>query len=125
MSSPEVAPDGERVAVHWNRGGRTAVWVVSLRDSSQTLLLTGSRYRPVGWSADGESVYVLNSETRAIFLIPARGGMATEVGVVPLESTDCTLRDQDDVLSLACVVPQRTSDVWAVENFDPKLALKY
>jgi len=125
MSSPEVAPDGERVAVHWNRSGRTAVWVVSLRDSSQTLLLTGSRYRPVGWSADGESVYVLNSETHAIFLIPAVGGMATEVGVVPFKNADCTLQEHGDALFLACAVSQGTSDAWAIENFDPELALQH
>jgi Tol biopolymer transport system component len=122
MSSPEYAPDGERVAVHWNRGGRAAVWVVSLGDSSQTLLLTGSRYRPAGWSADGESVYVLNSETQAIFLIPADGGMATEIGVVPFEDADCTLQERGDVLSLACAVPRGTSDAWVIENFDPELA---
>jgi Tol biopolymer transport system component len=122
MSSPEVAPDGSRVAVHWNRGGRTAVWVVSLTDFSQTLLLTGSRYRPVGWSADGESVYVLNIETQAIFRIPARGGMAAEVGIVPFKSGDCTLQEHGDTLSLACAVSQGTSDAWVIENFDPELA---
>jgi hypothetical protein len=59
LFSPRVGPAGDLVAVYWNRAPRRGVWLISLRDSSQTLLKEG-RLEPVGWTADGTAVLALD-----------------------------------------------------------------
>src|SRR5437899_5775992 len=81
---PTYSPDGERVAVWWNQR-TTGVWTISLRDFSQVLVRAGLSH-PLGWSADGRSVYVQDEGSSEILQVPATGGKATLVGTQRFEN---------------------------------------
>jgi hypothetical protein len=119
MSHATVAPDGERVAVHWNRLGRAGVWIVSLGGGPQRLALGGAAYRPLGWTNDGDLVYVLDRDEGTLLLVPAEGGLPAEIGRLPFREGDCTLRERKATIALACTVPRDATDAWKIEGFDP------
>ena len=120
MFSPTYSPDGTRVAVVWNRPRSGAgVWVISLEDSSQVMLRVGWTYQ-YGWSEDGESIYVRESDE--FRLVPLAGGAGTVAAHVPFEDANCTPVERPTGLTLVCMVSEATSDVWIMENFDPALA---
>ncbi len=119
MFYPRYSPDGERVAVHWNRFPRPGVWVISLEDSSQTFVHSG---RPKGWTADGRSVYVQDYGSADILLVPLAGGEARVVATVPFETAngaDCVTVERPNGLALLCWVDESVSDAWMIEHFDP------
>jgi len=120
MSHAAVAPDGRTVAVHWNRSGRAGVWVVSPHDGSQSLVLSGAAYRPVGWSHGGDLVYVLDRDTGTLLLVPSEGGLPAEIGTLPFPDAECTLRERGGTIALACTVPRNATDAWMIERFDPE-----
>ena len=121
MSHAAVAPDGRRVAVYWNRSGRAGVWVVSPHDGSQTLVLSGAPYRPVGWSHGSDLVYVLDRDSGRLLLVPAAGGLPAEIGALPFPHAACSLRERGATIALACSVPREATDAWMVEGFDPEV----
>ena len=51
-----ISPDGNRLAVHWNRE-RTGLWTISLIDHTERLIRSGE-YFPFAWSADARSLYL-------------------------------------------------------------------
>ncbi len=64
--SPQISPGGDKIAAQWNRFLRVAgdragrgLWVISLKDSSQTLVYSSpSTYLwCLGWSTDGKWIY--------------------------------------------------------------------
>ncbi len=126
--SARYSPTADRVALVWNRVP-AGVWIVSLRDSSQSLLLrrAGSQLQsPIGWSADGGSVYVMDVGSHDILRVPLAGGDSTVVATLPFEASgsaqmriSCTATERETGLTLLCNVSESTSDVWMIENFDP------
>ncbi|NIR45725.1 MAG: hypothetical protein GWN99_15095 [Gemmatimonadetes bacterium] len=128
--SARYSPTADRVALLWNRVP-AGVWIVSLRDSSQSLLLrrTGSQAQPpIGWSADGGSVYVMDAGSRDILRVPLAGGDPTVVATLPFEASGsgqlsirCTATEREAGLTLLCTVSERMSDAWTIENFDPDI----
>src|SRR5205823_6336232 len=117
---PTYSPDGERVAVWWNQR-TTGVWTISLRDFSQVLVRAGLSH-PLGWSADGRSVYVQDEGSSDILQVPATGGKATLVGTQPFENAYCIPIERGGGLTLLCVVDEGTADAWIIENFHPGAA---
>ena len=77
---------------------------------------------PLGWSADGRSVYVQGEGSNDILLVPATGGKATLVGTQPFENAYCIPIERGGGLTLLCVVDEGTADAWMIENFDPGAA---
>ena len=131
MFQPLYSPDGERVAIWWNRmaprsqSEATGVWVISLKDSSNDsshFLVHRGLSHPLGWSADGRSVYVQDEGSNDILLVPATGGKATLVGTQPFENAYCIPIERGGGLTLLCVVDEGTADAWMIENFDPGAA---
>jgi serine/threonine-protein kinase len=124
MFYPRYSPDGEHVAVRWNRSGGSGVWVISLEDSSQTRVHPG-RASPVGWTADGRSVHVQEWDSGDVLLVPAAGGEASVVATLPFEPPShdidlwCATVERPDGLALLCNVEESVSDAWMIENFDP------
>jgi serine/threonine-protein kinase len=116
MFNPHYTPNGEQVAVGWNRRGR-GTYVISLEDASQAHVHAGGW--PKGWTADGSSVYVQEHGSDDIFLVPASGGEASVVATVPFEDASCLPVDRPDGLALLCNVGVSVSDAWMIENFDP------
>ncbi len=119
--SARPGPDGERVAVFWNRRPEGGVWLLSLRDSSRVLLAEG-RVDPIGWSPDGRSVLGLGWDSGGVVRI-GLDGRREELGTLPfrVRDADCVSADQAGRGTIVCVVPERVSDVWMVAGFDPEL----
>jgi Tol biopolymer transport system component len=116
MFYPHYTPNGEQVAVRWNRRGM-GTYVISLEDSSQARVHAGGW--PKGWTADGSSVYVREHDSDDILLVSATGGEARVVATVPFDDADCVTGERPDGLALLCNVGESVSDAWMIENFDP------
>ncbi|MGH7527448.1 MAG: hypothetical protein ACREMX_12190, partial [Gemmatimonadales bacterium] len=114
--SPRASPDGERVAVYWNRGAERGLWLISTRDSSRTLLKEG-RVSPIGWSADGGSVLALAWESGRFFRLGVDGRPDSGT-TLPFRDAECSSAEPARRGLLVCVVPEQVSDVWMVAGFD-------
>ena len=119
MFEPHYSPDGDHVAVFWNRVRQGGVWVISLRDSSQTLVRAGQPLLPLGWSADGGWVYTQDWDSRDILRVPWTGGDGIVIATVPFENAGCTPVERPAGLAWLCLVSESVSDIWMIENFDP------
>jgi serine/threonine protein kinase/DNA-binding SARP family transcriptional activator len=117
MFSALGSPDGRFVAVYWNRKPQRGVWLISMQDSSQALLSPGQAH-PLGWSADGTSLYVANG--RRIEVVSLPGGRTVRVIDIPYPAQFCRAVERPSGLKLACLVTETVSDVWMLQNFDPK-----
>ncbi len=118
---PHLSPDGERVAFLWNRRSQRGTWAASLRDSSQTLVYPG-RVDPVGWTADGRSVYVREHSSTDILLVPLSGGDVTVAATIPFAGAqECLPVERPTGLALLCTVVESVSDAWMIEGFDPEV----
>jgi Tol biopolymer transport system component/tRNA A-37 threonylcarbamoyl transferase component Bud32 len=117
LFSPTPSPDGQRIAVFWNRRDHRGVYLLSLRDSSQTPMGPPNSY-PLGWSADGRYLYV-ETERHQIHRLPVEGGAAVPVADLPFKDMPCDFRERASQLDLVCRVDEPVSDVWMIENFDP------
>lgn len=129
MWNLRYSPTADHVALHWNQRP-SGIWVVSLRDSSQSLLLRGglNEAYAVGWCADGGSVYVMKRDSGEILRVPLTGDAAAVVATLPFEVPEssaydfsCWATEREAGLTLLCTVPESVSDAWMVENFDPDI----
>jgi serine/threonine-protein kinase len=120
MSTPMPSPDGRYVAVSWNREGKSGVYLISLRDSSQRDLGPEDG-EPVGWSRDGQFVYVQVETSREIRRVPVTGGEGVVAATIPFKDTWCQVTERVSGLVLLCYRDETTSDVWMMEDFDPSL----
>jgi Tol biopolymer transport system component len=113
------SPDGDHVALFWNRSPLAGVWVVSLRDTSRALLKEG-RLDPIGWSPDGQSLLALEWDSGGIVRL-GLDGRTEDLGALPLRvrNAECDSAERGRRRLLACIVPEQVSDVWAVDGFDP------
>jgi Tol biopolymer transport system component len=116
------SPDGERVAVSWNRIDNDAdgLYVVSLTNGSHTKLIGPGFPMPLGWSADGRLVYVLPFGTGAgqeLWGVPMDGGPRVLVTPLPFapDWIGTTYRGEWFVLAAS----GRRGDVHMIEHFDP------
>lgn len=120
---PVFSPDSNKMAVWWNRGKETGIWVVNLEPYSETLLLAGDLY-PFGWSPDGKYVYAIRvgagESGREIVRVP----VAIPNDVSPVATLPDDVVDYDgaslspDGKQIFASVSEEKSDVWLMENFD-------
>jgi Tol biopolymer transport system component len=123
MFSAQYSPEGDRVAVAWNRPpAGLSVWVVSLEDSSQVVVHKGWDL-PIAWSRQGRSFYTVNPLERepVIRLIPLSGGPPRLLVALPKPNSACALVGWSQPSSFVCMVPEYVSDVWIIEHFDPDI----
>ena len=101
-----------------NRAPRdeAGIYVLSLVDSTQRRLNTQPYVSPIGWSADGRTVYALSQDRRDVLAVPVDGGSPTLLHTLPFEANwvGTTYDGQWFVFS----VSGATGDVWRIENFD-------
>ena len=116
MFYPFVSPDGQHVAVFWNRRP-PGIWVLSTGDTSQVLVRQGW-LDPLGWAADGKSLYVRERGSKEVFLLPIAGGEPTFVTELPFEDANCRVYDQATESLFLCTVEEAVSDAWMIEDFD-------
>jgi hypothetical protein len=117
LFSPRVSPAGDLVAAYWNRAPRRGVWLISLRDSSQTLLKEG-RLGPVGWTADGTAVLALDWGSGELYRLGV-GRQAEDRMTLPFRDATCSSAESFRRGLLVCAVPELVADVWTVTGFDP------
>jgi len=120
MLSPFPSPDGEYIAAYWNRRPQRGVYLISLRNSTQVPVGPPGLINPVGWSADGTSLYATDPDDH-IWRIPVHGGKGSIAATIPFRNADCDVMDRPPGLALLCNVPESVSDAWMIENFDPTL----
>lgn len=126
--SPRYSPDGEFVAIAWNRPGHGYhIWVISLKDFSAKKLLPKDVI-PIGWSSDGKWLYVYNHVPQMfkISLINIETSLmktlietpvSKEVGELERQS----IRMSPDEKNFVFSAKKNLSDIWLVENFDPDI----
>jgi Tol biopolymer transport system component len=114
------SPDGSKVAVAWDRYP-SGLWVISLKDSSETLL--GNDWlEPVTWSLDGRSIYAVTTQEnpQRILRLQAQGGHPIQtVWTLPRNASLCSMTS--DGQRIIYSLPEGKSDVWLIENFDHNL----
>lgn len=117
LFAPVPSPDGQRIAVFWNRRDHRGAYLLSPRDSSQTPIGPANSW-PLGWSADGKSLYI-GTEDDQIHRLPVKEGTAVAIADLPFKDMPCDFRERSSRLELVCRVDEAVSDVWMMENFDP------
>jgi Tol biopolymer transport system component len=134
MFFPVHSADGTQVAVQWNRPSKRGIWVIGLKNRSMAVAYESSAsVTPLGWSADGRSVYVVEgrpfkgrdfssplAETTTdgrILMVPVQGGKVTTVLSIPFEEFGGVAMTPD-AKRFVVTVYSSLSDVWMVDNFD-------
>ena len=135
MFSPAYSPDGAKVALLWSRPPDNGIWIVGAADHSETFVYKSSApwTIPLGWSADGRTIYALAAKnlTYARGLAPPLGETLTEARIVriPLhgDSTIIAAVPSPEIGSMTMTADGRRfvysaytsrSDVWVVDDFD-------
>ncbi len=115
-----ASPDGRSVAAFWNREPKSGLWLISMEDSSQKLIWPGEFAVPIGWSADGRSIYVA-ADTQ-VRVVSVNGRTPARAISLPYVARFCSALERPSGLKLACTVVESVSDVWMLQNFDPNAA---
>jgi hypothetical protein len=99
------------------------LWMISLVDSSQVRLVEG-RWLPVGWSADGRSIYAISGDDGTVKRLPAAGGEGVVLPQPDTGNASCEPYDRPQGLVWVCTEGESFADVWMIENFDPEYAVR-
>jgi serine/threonine protein kinase/WD40 repeat protein len=120
---PLYSPDGRSVALYWNRRDGPGLWIVSTKGGLERHLAKGLHVFPVGWSSDGKWVYFVQSGSRdelQLQKVAVEGGPPERVMTLPFDKPVWDVRMTPDAKQVVCSVVERQSDIWLVENFDPR-----
>ena len=119
-----ISPDEKLAAVQWNRGPKRGLWMISLADSSQSLLVPDSAC-PIQWSEDGKWLYFIYFKTSReviydsrLYRIPAQGGRIERVVSLPMRGDIIDLCLNQKTNLLVCTIVDRRSDIWLMEHYD-------
>ncbi len=100
--------------------------MISLVDDWQASVLDGFLI-PLGWSADGSWIFAVEGGKRELLKVPAvADATPTTVGTLPFDydlvggSAYCTAITSDGKQAV-CILTEKQSDAWLVENFDPEM----
>ncbi len=123
MFDARYTADGGKVVVFWNRTpGGLGLWIISLKDSSETLLPPLREklleLDPVIWSKDGRWVYAVDQAENPykILLIQVQGARTKTIWTLPKDASFCSMTS--DGQRIVYLVSEGKSDVWLIENFD-------
>jgi eukaryotic-like serine/threonine-protein kinase len=114
---PKYSPDGNKVAVLWERKPERGIWLISLTGNSEKFL-GGGEIDPAGWSPDGKSLYAFPSQPgNTLLSMPVAGGVPHALLTLPgdIGEADAASNGAKLIISLA----ETKSDTWLAENFDP------
>jgi Tol biopolymer transport system component/DNA-binding winged helix-turn-helix (wHTH) protein len=138
VGSPVYSPDGNTIAVSWNRRPDPGLWLISSDGSRETLIHgpprpSESMPLPIGWSPDAAAIYSVDGKTASyrgllvpfeltttearILRVPVNGGPPTTVMSLPFEEIG-TVTMFPDGQRFLCSVYSSRSDIWVVEDFD-------
>jgi Tol biopolymer transport system component/DNA-binding winged helix-turn-helix (wHTH) protein len=130
--SPIYSPDGTKIALFRNQPPDRGIWVVDAAGGGARLLhRTTKSIDPVGWSADGRTVYVVEAEvgprrgltapngeskTHARILALSFDGRTRTVAQLPGEIGGVGM--SPDASRFVYAMYLSHSDVWVVDDFD-------
>ena len=117
---PAVSPDGRTVALTRFRTDEesSGVWLLSIHGDSHELLFRStpemSAPTPVGWTQEGDGVYVRNGAD--LYLVD-RG--TREISPVATPAGVCGPEELQRVGRFLCSTVDIQANLWLIENFDP------
>jgi DNA-binding SARP family transcriptional activator/Tol biopolymer transport system component len=120
LFSPQYSPDGNRLAVAWNRVAHRdpGVWIFDLRDSSYSRVSERWLW-PRGWSADGRYIFAQVYSGPTLYQVDAQGGRLPEpVLTAPFRQGDCTPGGPTRPRAFVCTAFGFVSDIWLIDNLD-------
>jgi len=125
MFQPRLSPDKINIAILWNRMPAEiarGLWVISLKDSIQKLLLKGIIY-PLKWSKDGKWIYAVDTGKTPpqILMINVNMGLTKIIFTLPSDKIGPSsgIDISSDGKKIVCAIEESNSDIWMIENFDP------
>ncbi len=120
---PRPDPHGNRLAVYWNLGhsDSTGLWLHAVETAP---ILLVPQHTPIGWSADGATVYAMPTRerragVREIRAVDVATGQPRLVATLPVAVMPWNVSLTHDGRTLVAAVEERQTDAWIVENFDP------
>jgi Tol biopolymer transport system component len=121
---PTFSPQGDQVAVDWNRTDgpqrRRGLWVLSWPAREERFIALN--LIPVGWSENGDWIYAFEESTNAIVKVSPRTTKIEPVGSFPrgqLVGSPCSLTP--DRQAIICSLYEGVADAWIVDHFDPEV----
>ncbi len=119
---PRFSPNGDKIALYWNRE-RRGLWIVTWPQRDERFL--ADDLIPIGWSADGRFIYATAYPARGaeVLSVSVETGGREVVGRFPvgvLDMASCALAV--DRRSITCTPIESKTDAWLVEHFDPRVA---
>ena len=113
---PEYSPDGKQVAIAWNRSP-LALWSIT-REPYSERMVSEEPLAPVGWSPDGQWIYVTRMYPFSSFVgrVPATGGDREVLVTLPGDVTFASV--DPGGTRIVAAVREVQSDVFVVEDFD-------
>jgi Tol biopolymer transport system component/DNA-binding winged helix-turn-helix (wHTH) protein len=135
LFGPTYSPDGKKIAVMWNRPPERGIWIIDTGDSSERLLYrsAAASIRPIGWSSDGASIYVVegkNGPFRGTTSFVGETTTDAQIRRISLDgkAVETVLSLPDDEIGGITMTPDgrrfiypvfsSRSDVWVVDDFD-------
>jgi len=120
--TPRYSPDGQHVAINRSMQFETkdsGLWIVSMQDSSIMLSTRGEIF-PLAWSSDGQFIYALSrrKDNFDIVRVSKEGGELQPIVQLPDGAVDVSLDPAAQFIIYS--VQHEQSDIWVMENFDPK-----
>jgi serine/threonine protein kinase/Tol biopolymer transport system component len=118
LGGPRFSPDGKKLAVLWNRSDGSGLWEITTDKYSERFLTLGP-YVPLGWSPDGNFVYAGRiAGTEIVRIALANPKLPKTLFAIPggLSSGSVSPDGRKIVVSAT----EEKSDVWLMNNFDPK-----
>jgi Tol biopolymer transport system component len=119
---PTFSPEGDQVAVFWNRidgpQQRRGLWILSW--PAREARFIAPNLWPVGWSENGDWVYAFEHPTSQIVKVSPRTTRVEPVGSFPegtLYAGSCNLAP--DRQAIVCSLFESVADAWIVDHFDP------
>ena len=120
LEGPLFSPDGKSMCVLWNRDPTMGIWLIDRSRTSYSELY--SEVQPLGWSADGKSVYASQVRNGSELLqIPLASKKPKPVFSVPgiIHRGSVSPDGRRSVVA----VGEEKSDLWLMKNFDPQASL--
>jgi len=113
---PIFSPDGNKVAVYWNRQPQYGLWIISLEPYSEAFVLADD-IAPFSWSPDGKYVYAGRQRSEIIRVQSAAPNEISSVAALPGSIVDYeSATVSPDGRQIIVSVAAEASDVWLMEN---------
>ena len=117
--TPRVSPDGKRIVVGRNVAGTNDLWSVEI-DGSNARPIYGGEALPVGWSPDGNTVYVSDPETSTEVI---GVDLVTHAATIAATSPRPVLAIEPAGSGWIALLADVRSDLWAWTASDHPIAL--